>query len=123
MLGKLEGVDVFDMKPLQVDRLGTMKEPIKVYSLVSLGIHCYCTARFGALLVTGVKAAYRTDEVHKRQDREADRRKWDIGQGAGTGTMPDAQHVARRGLSSPERSLGSSAPIIMECAINLGSIG
>ena len=36
LLGKLEGVDVFDMKPLQVDRLGTMKEPIKVYSLVSL---------------------------------------------------------------------------------------
>lgn len=35
LLGKLEGVDVFDMKPLQVDRLGTMKEPIKVYSLVS----------------------------------------------------------------------------------------
>ncbi|KAJ9101155.1 Cytochrome c oxidase subunit 4 [Naganishia onofrii] len=33
LLGKLEGVDVFDMKPLQVDRLGTMKEPIKVYSL------------------------------------------------------------------------------------------
>lgn len=39
LLGKLEGVDVFDMKPLQVDRLGTMKEPIKVYSLVSLSPH------------------------------------------------------------------------------------
>lgn len=37
LLGKLEGVDVFDMKPLQVDRLGTMKEPIEVYSLV--GVH------------------------------------------------------------------------------------
>lgn len=35
LLGKLDGVDVFDMKPLKVERLGTMKEPISVYSLVS----------------------------------------------------------------------------------------
>ncbi|KAG7548986.1 hypothetical protein FFLO_03099 [Filobasidium floriforme] len=33
LLGKLDGVDVFDMKPLKVERLGTMKEPISVYSL------------------------------------------------------------------------------------------
>lgn len=36
LLAKLDGVDVFDMKPLKVERLGTMKEPISVYSLVSL---------------------------------------------------------------------------------------
>ena len=35
LLGKLEGVDVFDMKPLEVNRLGTMADPIAVYSLVS----------------------------------------------------------------------------------------
>ena len=35
LLAKLDGVDVFDMKPLKVERLGTMKEPISVYSLVS----------------------------------------------------------------------------------------
>jgi hypothetical protein len=36
LLGKLEGIDVFDMKPLDVNRLGTVKEPIEVYSLVSV---------------------------------------------------------------------------------------
>lgn len=35
LLGKLQGVDVFDMKPLQADRLGTKKDPIVVQSLVS----------------------------------------------------------------------------------------
>lgn len=35
LLGKLQGVDVFDMKPLQSDRIGTMKDPIVVQSLVS----------------------------------------------------------------------------------------
>ncbi|KAL7421940.1 Cytochrome c oxidase subunit 4 [Cryptotrichosporon argae] len=33
LLGKLEGVDVFDMKPLEVTRLGTVDDPIAVYSL------------------------------------------------------------------------------------------
>ena len=28
----MEGVDIFDMKPLDASRLGTMKEPIKVRS-------------------------------------------------------------------------------------------
>lgn len=37
LLGKLQGVDVFDMKPLQSDRVGTMKDPINVQSLVSGG--------------------------------------------------------------------------------------
>ncbi|WVW84134.1 hypothetical protein I302_106163 [Kwoniella bestiolae CBS 10118] len=33
LLGKLEGVDVFDMQPLEITRLGTVDEPIPVYSL------------------------------------------------------------------------------------------
>ena len=36
LLGKLEGVDVFDMKPLEMTRLGTVEDPIKIYSLVSV---------------------------------------------------------------------------------------
>lgn len=35
ILGHLEGIDVFDMQPLEVPRLGTVKEPILVKSLVS----------------------------------------------------------------------------------------
>jgi cytochrome c oxidase subunit 5b len=30
LLGKMEGVDIFDMRPLDASRLGTMSEPIKV---------------------------------------------------------------------------------------------
>ncbi|PWN89187.1 COX5B-domain-containing protein [Acaromyces ingoldii] len=33
LLGKLQGVDVFDMEPLESDRLGTKKDPIVVKSL------------------------------------------------------------------------------------------
>ncbi|EIW70513.1 hypothetical protein TREMEDRAFT_19210, partial [Tremella mesenterica DSM 1558] len=33
LLGKLEGVDVFDMKPLEMTRLGTVESPIPIYSL------------------------------------------------------------------------------------------
>ncbi|OWT40532.1 cytochrome c oxidase subunit 5b [Cryptococcus neoformans Bt1] len=33
LLGNLEGVDVFDMKPLEVTRLGTVEDPIPIYSL------------------------------------------------------------------------------------------
>lgn len=39
MLGKMQGVDVFDMKPLPSDRLGTLKDPIKVRSF---GDEQYC---------------------------------------------------------------------------------
>ena len=35
LLGRLQGVDVFDMEPLESHRLGTTKEPIIVQSLVS----------------------------------------------------------------------------------------
>ncbi|CAO1620901.1 unnamed protein product [Parajaminaea phylloscopi] len=33
LLGRLQGIDVFDMKPLESHRLGTVKEPITVNSL------------------------------------------------------------------------------------------
>lgn len=32
ILGKMDGVDVFDMRPLDASRLGTLKEPIMVRS-------------------------------------------------------------------------------------------
>jgi cytochrome c oxidase subunit 5b len=32
ILGKMEGVDIFDMKPLDASRLGTMEDPIIVRS-------------------------------------------------------------------------------------------
>ena len=32
ILGKMEGVDIFDMKPLDASRLGTMEDPIMVRS-------------------------------------------------------------------------------------------
>jgi hypothetical protein len=35
LLGKLEGVDVFDMNPIEMTRMGTVGEPIPIYSLVS----------------------------------------------------------------------------------------
>lgn len=34
LLGKMEGVDVFDMHPLDSSRLGTMQDPIKVVTYV-----------------------------------------------------------------------------------------
>ncbi|WVN88594.1 uncharacterized protein L203_103805 [Cryptococcus depauperatus CBS 7841] len=33
LLGKLEGVDVFDMNPLEMTRFGTVENPIPIYSL------------------------------------------------------------------------------------------
>lgn len=35
MLGKMQGIDVFDMKPLDASRTGTIKNPIVVQSMVS----------------------------------------------------------------------------------------
>ncbi|KAI9894103.1 MAG: Cytochrome c oxidase subunit 4 [Vezdaea aestivalis] len=32
ILGKMQGVDVFDMRPLDASRLGTLKDPIIVYT-------------------------------------------------------------------------------------------
>ena len=34
LMGRLQGVDVFDMSPLDASRPGTMKNPIKVQSMV-----------------------------------------------------------------------------------------
>jgi hypothetical protein len=39
ILGKMEGIDVFDMKPLPSDRMGTLKEPVIVRSF---GDEQYC---------------------------------------------------------------------------------
>lgn len=36
LLHKLKGEEAFSLEPLQVDRLGTLAEPIMVFSLVSL---------------------------------------------------------------------------------------
>ena len=36
LLGHMEGIDVFDMQPLEVPRLGTVKEPILVKSYVCI---------------------------------------------------------------------------------------
>ncbi|WVQ79943.1 hypothetical protein IAT38_002044 [Cryptococcus sp. DSM 104549] len=33
LMGKLEGIDVFDTKPLEMTRLGTVEDPIAIYSL------------------------------------------------------------------------------------------
>ena len=35
VLGAIEGVEVFDLKPLDSSRIGTLADPIKVFSLVS----------------------------------------------------------------------------------------
>lgn len=42
ILGKMEGVDVFDMRPLDASRLGTLKEPIMVRS-AGEEQYCGCT--------------------------------------------------------------------------------
>mgnify|MGYP001940890713 FL=1 len=36
LMGRLQGVDVFDMSPLDASRQGTVANPIKVQSMVSL---------------------------------------------------------------------------------------
>ncbi|KAL1411660.1 Cytochrome c oxidase subunit 4 [Vanrija albida] len=42
LMGKVEGVDVFDMTPLEADRLGTLENPIEVFSFYPLR-HVGCT--------------------------------------------------------------------------------
>lgn len=32
LMGKVQGIDVFDMKPLEADRIGTLADPIEVFS-------------------------------------------------------------------------------------------
>src|SRR6266404_8432279 len=38
VLGLLEGVDVFDLEPLDSSRMGTLADPIKVFSAVSVSV-------------------------------------------------------------------------------------
>ena len=40
LLGRMEGVDVFDMRPLEMDRIGTVQDPWPIYSLVSCPAAC-----------------------------------------------------------------------------------
>lgn len=35
LIGKAEGVDVFDMSPLESTRIGTLEDPIEIFSYVS----------------------------------------------------------------------------------------
>jgi cytochrome c oxidase subunit 5b len=41
LLGDLEGTPVFDYAPLESDRVGTLDNPVKVYSLVRDPLHAY----------------------------------------------------------------------------------
>ncbi len=38
VLGQLEGVDIFDLEPLDSSRMGTLGDPIKVFSAVSVSV-------------------------------------------------------------------------------------
>lgn len=49
LLGKMEGVDVFDMHPLDSSRLGTMQDPIKVVTYVSW--HIFFSALFELTMI------------------------------------------------------------------------
>lgn len=40
VLGLLEGVDVFDLEPLDSSRIGTLADPIKVFSAVRVPFSC-----------------------------------------------------------------------------------
>ncbi|ERF72182.1 Cytochrome c oxidase subunit 4 [Endocarpon pusillum Z07020] len=42
ILGKMQGIDIFDMKPLPSDRVGTMQDPIMVKSAGD-ELQCGCT--------------------------------------------------------------------------------
>ena len=41
VLGLLEGVDVFDLEPLDSSRIGTLADPIKVFSAVRIQLHSF----------------------------------------------------------------------------------
>jgi len=41
VLGLLEGVDVFDLEPLDSSRTGTLADPIKVFSAVRIQLHSF----------------------------------------------------------------------------------
>jgi cytochrome c oxidase subunit 5b len=41
VLGLLEGVDVFDLEPLDSSRIGTLADPIKVFSAVCIQLYSF----------------------------------------------------------------------------------
>lgn len=46
LLGDLHGVDVFDMAPLEMTRMGTLDDPISIYTLVrAVSSSLYITSR------------------------------------------------------------------------------
>lgn len=47
LLGDLHGVDVFDMKPIEMTRMGTLDEPIPIFTLVRIKLPHH-TSRFRA---------------------------------------------------------------------------
>lgn len=54
LLGEMEGHDAFDLQPLDSSRVGTLQDPIKVYSLVSF------TNKFSVTPIHRLTHFYRT---------------------------------------------------------------
>jgi cytochrome c oxidase subunit 5b len=46
VLGLLEGVDVFDLEPLDSSRIGTLADPIKVFSAVRIQLYSFSLKSF-----------------------------------------------------------------------------
>ena len=46
VLGLLEGVDVFDLEPLDSSRIGTLADPIKVFSAVRIQLYSFFLKSF-----------------------------------------------------------------------------
>ena len=46
VLGALEGVEVFDTKPLDASRIGTLADPVKVFSMVIFPVFAMHTRTF-----------------------------------------------------------------------------
>jgi glucose dehydrogenase len=66
----MAGIDVFDQKPIYIDRMGTMQDPIKVNSVVSTGFASFGskTIREGkAAGTSGVFASSRTRSLEMRR--------------------------------------------------------
>ena len=62
LLGKMEGIDVFDMRALDSSRLGTMKDPIKVPTLVSFVFSSFEATFFSARVERGSEIMVRGAE-------------------------------------------------------------
>jgi cytochrome c oxidase subunit 5b len=42
LLAEMQGVSLFDEEPLDSSRIGTLQDPVKVYSLVRVVLLCFC---------------------------------------------------------------------------------